>query len=89
MRRYLELYIEKAFSVSQFTPVAVLVPVPDSGFPLFRTPFLHCSCFRALVCLFVCLFVCLIGWVLTQSSHPKFHFNSKLGALKNMRELLQ
>ena len=52
MRRYLELYIEKAFSVSQFTPVAVLVPVPDSGFPLFRTPFLDCSCFRALVCLF-------------------------------------
>ena len=44
MRRRPELYIEKALTVSQFTPVAVPVPVPvpDSGFRVpdsgFRIP---------------------------------------------------
>ena len=58
MRRYLELYIEKAFSVSQFTPVAVLVPVPDSGFRILDSRFSVRPFYivHALEHLFVCLF---------------------------------
>ena len=63
MRRCPELYIEKALSVSQFTPVAV--PVPDSGFQILDP----CFSIRPFYIVHALehLFVCLIGWVLTQS----------------------
>ena len=65
MRRCPQLYIDKALSVSQFTPVAVPVPVTDSGFQILDPSFSIRPFY--IVHALEHLFVCLIGSVLTQS----------------------